>query len=175
VAARGLDVEGLDLIVNYELPSQPEVYVHRIGRTGRVGRKGRAITFVEPRQQKELLAIEEHTGVTLSPWEKGASVVPAPIEVKPKRHSKPQISRSADEEFAKLIAGVGRADGVEVADLVSAVTQAAALDGEAVRDVKVLERFSLLSVPESDADRVVAAIADTQVKGHPLTAERARA
>ena len=64
---------------------------------------------------------------------------------------------------------------MEVADLVNAVTKAAALDGEAVRDVRVLERFSLLSVPESDADRVVAAIADAQVKGHRLKAERAKA
>jgi len=175
VAARGLDISTVTHVVNFDVPISPDTYVHRIGRTGRVGRKGRAITFVEPRQQKELLAIEEHTGVTLSPWEKGASVTPVPIEVKPKRHTKPQISRDADEEFAQLIAGVGRADGVEVADLVSAVTQAAALDGEAVRDVRVLERFSLLSVPEGEADRVLAAIADAQVKGHPLTAERARA
>jgi len=175
VAARGLDISTVTHVVNFDVPISPDTYVHRIGRTGRVGRKGRAITFVEPRQQKELLAIEEHTGVTLSPWEKGASVEPAVIEVKPKRHTKPQINRSADEEFAKLIAGVGRADGVEVADLISAVTQAAALDGEAVRDVRVLERFSLLSVPEGEADRVLAAIADAQVKGHPLTAERARA
>jgi ATP-dependent RNA helicase DeaD len=175
VAARGLDISTVTHVVNFDVPISPDTYVHRIGRTGRVGRKGRAITFVEPRQQKELLAIEEHTGVSLSQWEKGASVAPAPIEVKPKRHSKPQLSRNGDEEFAKLIAAVGRADGVEVADIVSAVTHAAALDGEAVRDVKVLERFSFLSVPASDADRVVEAIADTRVKGHALTAERAKA
>jgi ATP-independent RNA helicase DbpA len=47
VAGRGIDVEGLDLVVNYELPSQPEVYVHRIGRTGRAGKTGVAVSFRE--------------------------------------------------------------------------------------------------------------------------------
>ena len=48
VAARGLDIEGLDLVVNVELPFQPEVYVHRIGRTGRAGKAGLAVSLVGP-------------------------------------------------------------------------------------------------------------------------------
>ena len=56
-------------------------------------------------------------------------------------------SRDGDEPHAKLVAGVGRAEGVEVADLVHAVTSAAGIDGEAVRDVRVLERFSFLERP----------------------------
>ena len=54
VAARGLDISTVTHVVNFDVPTSPDVYVHRIGRTGRVGRSGRAITFVEPRQQKEL-------------------------------------------------------------------------------------------------------------------------
>src|SRR4051812_11477071 len=60
VAARGLDISTVTHIVNYDVPTSPDVYVHRIGRTGRVGRSGRAITFVEPRQKRELEAIERH-------------------------------------------------------------------------------------------------------------------
>jgi ATP-dependent RNA helicase DbpA len=48
VAARGLDIEGLDLVVNFELPLQPEIYVHRIGRTGRAGKAGLALSLVGP-------------------------------------------------------------------------------------------------------------------------------
>ena len=51
VAARGLDISTVTHIVNFDVPTSPDVYVHRIGRTGRVGRSGRAITFVEPRQR----------------------------------------------------------------------------------------------------------------------------
>ena len=46
IAARGLDIEHVTHVINYDLPNNPEIYVHRIGRTGRVGRTGRAITFV---------------------------------------------------------------------------------------------------------------------------------
>jgi ATP-dependent RNA helicase DeaD len=61
VAARGLDVERLTHVVNYDVPSAPEVYVHRIGRTGRAGREGAAITLVEPREHRLLHNIQQHT------------------------------------------------------------------------------------------------------------------
>jgi ATP-dependent RNA helicase DeaD len=65
VAARGLDVDHLSHVVNYDVPSAPEAYVHRIGRVGRAGREGTAITLVEPRQHRHLKAIERHTGVRM--------------------------------------------------------------------------------------------------------------
>src|ERR671927_1831690 len=132
VAARGLDISTVTHVINFDVPTSPDVYVHRIGRTGRVGRSGRAITFVEPRQRRELEAIEKHVGVPIAPWTEGAHTTPAPVSERPRRHSKPRLSRNGDEPYAKLIAGVGRADSVEVADLVHAVTSAAGIDGEAV-------------------------------------------
>src|SRR6201999_633061 len=78
VAARGLDISGISHVINYDVPTSPDVYVHRIGRTGRVGRSGRAITFYEPRQARDIQAIERHTGVKLSPWVKGAPRGPPP-------------------------------------------------------------------------------------------------
>src|SRR6202522_3396684 len=76
VAARGLDISGISHVINFDVPTSPDIYVHRIGRTGRVGRSGRAITFYEPRQQREIAAIEQHAGVKLSPWVKDARVAP---------------------------------------------------------------------------------------------------
>jgi ATP-dependent RNA helicase DeaD len=61
VAARGLDVEQLTHVVNYDVPSAPELYVHRIGRVGRAGREGTAITLVEPREHRMLKTIERAT------------------------------------------------------------------------------------------------------------------
>ncbi|MCK5818332.1 MAG: DEAD/DEAH box helicase [Psychromonas sp.] len=61
VAARGLDVDRLSLVVNYDIPTDTESYVHRIGRTGRAGRKGKAILFVSPRERRLLQAIERAT------------------------------------------------------------------------------------------------------------------
>ena len=62
VAARGLDIPDVEIVINFDIPPDPEYYVHRIGRTGRVGRKGEAITFVNPREMRELKAIERVTG-----------------------------------------------------------------------------------------------------------------
>ena len=61
VAARGLDIEHLSHVVNYDVPASPEAYLHRIGRTGRAGRGGTAITLAEPREHRLLRAIENFT------------------------------------------------------------------------------------------------------------------
>jgi ATP-dependent RNA helicase DeaD len=61
VAARGLDIDHLSHVINYDVPSAPEAYVHRIGRTGRIGRDGVAITLVDPREQRLLRNIESFT------------------------------------------------------------------------------------------------------------------
>ncbi|HEY3118110.1 MAG TPA: DEAD/DEAH box helicase [Chloroflexota bacterium] len=62
VAARGLDVEGLDQIINFELPESPEWFTHRVGRTGRMGRKGRAITLITPEDAFQMRNIERTLG-----------------------------------------------------------------------------------------------------------------
>ncbi len=69
VAARGLDVDRLSHVVNYDIPTDTESYVHRIGRTGRAGRSGDAISFVTPRERHLLRAIERATGQTLNPMD----------------------------------------------------------------------------------------------------------
>ena len=65
VAARGLDIEHISHVVNFDVPSSPDAYVHRIGRTGRAGREGMAITLVEPREHRLLLNIEASTKTRL--------------------------------------------------------------------------------------------------------------
>jgi ATP-dependent RNA helicase DeaD len=175
VAARGLDIADVTHIVNFDVPTSPDVYVHRIGRTGRVGRSGRAITFIEPRQRRDLEAIEKHAGTRVAPWAEGAHVAPARTREPPRRHRKPHDANGArDGDFAKLIAAGGRAAGLAEADLIHAVTSQAGLDGEAVRNVRMLERFALLEVPAADAARVAGAVDGTAVRGHTLRIERAR-
>jgi ATP-dependent RNA helicase DeaD len=65
VAARGLDIPEVALVINFDIPPDPEYYVHRIGRTGRLGRGGEAITFVNPREMRELDVIQRVTGAKI--------------------------------------------------------------------------------------------------------------
>ena len=67
VAARGLDIETVTHVINYDMPWDVEQYIHRIGRTGRAGRTGDAITLIEPRERRNLRTIEQMTGAKISP------------------------------------------------------------------------------------------------------------
>ena len=80
IAARGIDVTGIQLVVNFDLPSTPEDYVHRIGRTGRATLAGHAISFAAPDQKREVMAIERltRTHLPLTPLPELAYVPPAP-------------------------------------------------------------------------------------------------
>ena len=171
VAARGLDISTVTHVINFDVPVSPDVYVHRIGRTGRVGRSGRAVTFVETRQRREMEAIEEHIGMKITQWSPGAHTEPAPVTERPRRHEKPEVRVPQDQPWTTLIIAAGRADGLEPADIVHAVTSGASLDGEAVRDVRVLERVSFVAVPGSEAERVVAAVDGSSTNGAVLRLE----
>ncbi|HQR56992.1 MAG TPA: DEAD/DEAH box helicase, partial [Burkholderiaceae bacterium] len=80
VAARGLDVEQLSHVVNFNVPASPESYVHRIGRTGRAGREGVAITLAEPREHRLLRNIEHLTKQKID-----VATVPTPMDVRARR------------------------------------------------------------------------------------------
>src|SRR5215208_4773275 len=120
VAARGLDISTVTHIINFDIRTSPDVYVHRIGRTGRVGRWGRAIMFVEPRQKRELEAIEKNANTHIAPWSEGAKVdPPAKVEepARARRHRKPHddvavVPNGGGAAYTKLIASGGRAAGI---------------------------------------------------------------
>lgn len=91
VAARGLDIEGLDYVLNYNLPYLPEDYVHRIGRTGRAGKSGEAISFVCPEESRFLQKIERVIGTEIKRIYQRGYDLPGRevIETKPLNKSKP--------------------------------------------------------------------------------------
>jgi ATP-dependent RNA helicase DeaD len=74
----------------------------------------------------------------------------------------------------KLIVDGGRAMGLEPSDVIHAITAATGLDGEAVRNVRMLERFTFLEVPEAEADRVVELVSGTELGGRPARVEAAK-
>ncbi|MHA2788688.1 DEAD/DEAH box helicase [Corynebacterium sp. S7] len=130
VAARGLDVERISHVLNYDIPNDTESYVHRIGRTGRAGRSGEAILFVTPRERRMLRSIERVTNATIDEME-----LPTVDEVNESRKSKFADSITASLEakeidvFRNLVKQYSEANDVPMEDVAAALaTQAQAGD-----------------------------------------------
>ena len=125
---------------------------------------------------RDLEAIERHANTRIAPWTEGAQVAPARASepARPKRHRRKPSDTPAvvNGAFRALIAGAGRADGLSEADLIAAV-HGAGIDGEAIRNVRLLERFALLEVPAAEADRVVDAVDGSEVGGVKVRLEAA--
>jgi ATP-dependent RNA helicase DeaD len=130
VAARGLDVERISHVLNYDIPQDTESYVHRIGRTGRAGRSGAALLFVTPRERHLLKAIEKATRSKLSEAE-----LPTVEDVNAQRVAKfrdsitDALGASGIELFRSLIEDYERENNVPMADIAAALA-AQARDGE---------------------------------------------
>ena len=181
MAARGLDITGVSHVVNYDIPNSPDIYVHRIGRTGRAGESGRAITLITPKQRRELEAIERHAGGALEEWTPDAPKRERPKPEKPPeedaeerprkrpRHTKPHDRDGAT--YAKLVVGAGRRDGLKPADVVGAVVDNTRLENADVRNVRVLERFSFVEVPDGRATEVADKVSGKRVRGTELRVE----
>ena len=253
VAARGLDIDQLTHVVNYDVPSAPESYVHRIGRVGRAGREGTAITLAEPRQHRLIKTIERATkqpitiemlptvanlrarrlelmrtalresllkdddlnafrsvvgplGAEFDPYEVALAAVKLAYEAsgtpreeeeipavempsadghRDGRKAKPRDQwqatgrdqrrgRRATASTTRLFVGTGRSAGVRPQDLVGAITGESYLSGKDIGAIEIADRFSLVEVPESAADDVVAALRRTSIKGRSATIRRER-
>ena len=277
VAARGLDIEHLSHVVNYDVPAAAEAYVHRIGRTGRAGRPGTAITLAEPREHRLLRTIESFTkqkieiatvptiadvrarrlDVTKAAIRErilagglddvrvvveslaeefdivaiaSAAVklahaaeagdeadrdIPAPDMIgtrlktsggfdertfrgnRPERPSRdhpsgppprkdgpppipgaprhrPRDRNAPTEDVARLFIGAGREAGIRPGDLVGAITGEAGISSQELGAIEIADRFSLVEVPASKANDIMAALKATTIRGRKVNVRRDR-
>jgi ATP-dependent RNA helicase DeaD len=194
IAARGLDVEHVTHVINYDVPNSSETYVHRIGRTGRVGRTGRAITFVTPDQRDEIGRIERDVKTSIGEWESpeerlehaprprrreregGERKERRPRERAPAAANGDASGSSEDSKAktVKLFVNRGERSGIDEEDLRWALREGAVLPDEAVHDVRVLHRFSFVEVDPSEAERTVEFLDGTKLKGKEIRLEIAK-
>ena len=123
VAARGLDVEQITSVVNYDMPGDTEVYVHRIGRTGRAGRMGKAILFVTPRQQRMKRDIENYTRQHIEPFRMPtqADVASRRVAVL-KERLLDTLAKQDLELYLSLVEELAEECGCDIAEIAAAAT-----------------------------------------------------
>jgi ATP-dependent RNA helicase DeaD len=123
VAARGLDVEQITSVINYDMPGDTEVYVHRIGRTGRAGRIGKAILFVTPRQQRMKRDIENYTKQRIEPFRMPTQADVASRRVAILKERILDTLTSQDLElYLSLVEELAEECGCDIAEIAAAAT-----------------------------------------------------
>jgi ATP-independent RNA helicase DbpA len=151
VAARGLDIAGLPLVVNFDVASDPDIHLHRVGRTGRAGQRGVAITLCAPKEATRANAIEARQGRPLR-WEKTPAGRGRPLAA----------------AFATLAIDAGRQDKLRPGDVLGALTGSAGLPGDAVGKIDVFPTRTYVAVAANKADAALARLRAGKIKGRTL-------
>ena len=154
VAARGLDIKSLPLVINAEPARDPEVHTHRIGRTGRAGEQGHAVTFCTPAQGHKISRIESERGRNVD-WGDTEALLATPL--------KPV----APAMKTLCIAG-GRKDKIRPGDVMGALTGEAGLPGKAVGKIDLFDHQCFVAVEKSLAGKALSRLENGKVKGRKI-------
>jgi ATP-independent RNA helicase DbpA len=150
VAARGLDIKGLPLVISWELPVTPDVHLHRIGRTGRAGQRGLALSLCAPAERERAAAILARPGTTAQ-WAR-LPAAPATLSIDPP----PMVT---------LFIEGGRQDKLRPGDLLGALTGEVGLPAAAVGRIDILPTRSYLAIVRAHAEAALHGLRAHKVKG----------
>ena len=158
VAARGLDVKNLTAVVNYELPSDADIYLHRIGRTARAGAKGLAMSLCGPGEMPRALRIEAQQGSRLQ-WRKLG-----PVDANAKD--------ALQAAMATLRIDGGRSDKLRPGDILGALTGDAGLPGDAIGKIDVFATRAYVAIKRQLVDKALGRLRSGKIKGRSFRIER---
>ncbi|WP_462383018.1 ATP-dependent RNA helicase DbpA [Pseudomonas sp. Marseille-QA0892] len=154
VAARGLDIEGLEAVINVELSRDPEVHIHRIGRSGRAGEKGLALSLVAPAEASRAQAIEALQKNPLA-W-----VQIDEVRVNDRSPLQPQMRT--------LAIGAGRKEKLRPGDILGALTGEAGIDGSQVGKIAIFDFHAFVAVNRDIAQDALKRLNKGRIKGRAL-------
>ena len=154
VAARGLDIETLELVINVDLPSSTETYIHRIGRTGRAGRSGSAVSIATAHEVLKVIEIERATGVPM---------------IRQKLGFENQLGLGWEFQTTRMrtlqVSG-GRADKIRPGDILGALTaNPQSLAASEIGKIDIYDRFSYVAIQAGLAEQALTKLRATKIKG----------
>lgn len=178
VAARGLDINDVTLVINYDIPLEAESYVHRIGRTGRTDNEGTAITLVTENEFGILGKIEDFIGQQIPPKElilMGDTPYLENIAVKSKPMGAEVNAKlgTYDNEITRLHIRAGRKNKLRPTDIVGAITAATGLSSDVIGIIEIYDTYSFVDIISGHGERVLEAMQNTSMKGRRIKVERA--
>jgi len=158
VAARGIDIKELDAVINYELSRDPEVHVHRIGRTGRAGEKGLALSLYLDSEAYRVNAIEEYMGETVQYGTVKLVEDLSGLNLKP--------------AMVTLQIDAGRKDKLRPGDILGALTGEGGIPGKQVGKIDLFDRMAYVAVERPVARQALAVLNEGKIKGRRYKARR---
>ncbi|WP_213908783.1 ATP-dependent RNA helicase DbpA [Stutzerimonas nitrititolerans] len=154
VAARGLDIDALDMVINVELARDSEIHVHRIGRTGRAGKRGVAVSLVAPAEAHRARAIEERQQ--------------APLDWYPLSDLKALPGEPLQPPMVTLCIGAGRKEKLRPGDILGALTGDAGIPGAQVGKIAIFDFQAFVAVERGVARKALARLNAGKIKGRSL-------
>lgn len=171
VAARGIDVDNITLVINFEIPQDEENYVHRIGRTGRIDNIGRAITFVTKDDSKYLDDIQKYIGkeIPLKDRPQREIVENAKEEFSIKTSTQPEIKEAKDvqlsKEIMKLHINAGKKTKMRAVDIVGTLCNIKGITADDIGVINIMDVSTFVEVLNNKGEIVFQALQKTPIKG----------
>lgn len=155
VSARGIDVDDVDAVINFDPPADEDYYVHRIGRTARAFKKGAAYTFAEAYQLSYIQAYIRRTGVEITPIELDFDYSASYTLPKDGSNKRDAEARQRDREHSvRYFINIGKKDMLDKPTLVKLVCSKAGVNEYKINDVKIRDTYSFVQVTEDEAEKV---------------------
>jgi superfamily II DNA/RNA helicase len=179
VAARGIDIEGITHVINFELPVEKEAYVHRIGRTGRAGEKGKAISFCVKEKDTLLNEIENLIGFKIP-----VCYIPGKEKVEQESiegleflKSKPKVKKEKakviNTNITKIYLNGGKKKKLRAGDIVGAICNIDGVTSDDIGIIDVQDSVSYVDILNGKGKKVIDELKNMTIKGKKITIEKA--
>ncbi|KAB2459141.1 ATP-dependent RNA helicase DbpA [Bacillus sp. CH126_4D] len=179
VAARGIDIDNITHVINYDIPLEKESYVHRTGRTGRAGNNGKAITFITPYENRFLEEIEEYIGFEI-PKELAPSkeeVIKGKAVFEEKIYAKPIIKKDKNADLnkgiMKLYFNGGKKKKIRAVDFVGTIAKIQGVSADDIGIITIQDNVSYVEILNGKGPLVLKVMRNTTIKGKQLKVHEA--
>lgn len=180
VAARGIDVDSVSHVINYDVPVEKESYVHRTGRTGRAGKIGQAITLATPKEKRYIHQIESYIGFRIP-----KAKPPAPSEVESNKHrfykkinAQPTVkedkSKTLSKDIMKLYFNGGKKKKIRAVDFVGTISNINGVTADDIGIITIEDNLSYVEILNGKGPHVLKTMKNKTIKGKQLKVHEAK-